>query len=281
MKRNLLLILMFVGLFQFSTIAQDLPQPSPAASVSQTVGLTHFTVTYSRPGVKGRTIFGDLVPYGKLWRTGANKCTVIEFDTDVMVEGNKVPAGKYSLFTIPEKDKWEIILNKNTELWGTGDYKQEEDIVRFFVKPEKTIITESMGFSFENVIKDDAQLVLTWSETLVRINVKVDSKETAMANIEGAIKKAQNEFRTYNKSSEYYLDNGIDAQQALTWAKKSVEMEKRFWNVKTLSEAYAATGDYKMAIKTAEESLKLSEEAKYEPYVKANQENIAKWKAMK
>ena len=281
MKRNIVLLLMFVGLFQFSTNAQDLPQPSPAAKVIQTVGLTEFTVTYSRPGVKGRTIFGDLVPYDKVWRTGANKATSIEFNTDITMEGKSVPAGKYSLFTIPGKDKWEVIINKNTELWGAGDYKQAEDVVRFSVTPEKSNTTESMVFVFDNVIGDDAKLTLAWADVKISMNIKVDSKAAAMNNIENAIKEAEGTFRTYNSSARYYLDNNMDAAQALKWASKSVETSKRFWNVKTLSEAYAANNDYKMAIKTAEESLKLSEEAKYEPYVKMNTENIEKWKKMK
>ena len=273
--------MLFVSIFSFSTKAQDLPQPSPSAALSQTVGLTKVSIDYSRPGVKGRAIFGDLVPYGKMWRTGANKATKVEFSTDVKISGKEIKAGAYSLFTIPNKDNWEVIINNNTELWGTGGYKQEEDVVRFTATPKATEFTESMLFTVQNVSDSKATVELSWDKTKISFDIEVSVKETAMANIDKAIKDAKNEFRTYNNSARYYIDNNIEPTKALDWAKKSVEMTKKFWNVKTLSEAYALNGDYKMAIKTAEESLKLSEEAKYDPYIKMNKENIEKWKSMK
>lgn len=281
MKKNVLLFLMLFAIAPFISKAQDLPQPSPKASVSQKVGLTNFTIEYSRPGMKNRTIFGDLVPFGKIWRTGANKATSIEFDTEVTFEGNKVTAGKYAIFTIPGKEKWEVIISKDVESWGAGDYKKENDVARFFVQSQPHTLTETMQFSFDNVTDHGSQISLTWAETRVVFNVKVDAKATALKNIEKAIKEAQGTFRVYNSSARYYLTNNLDSKKALEWALKSVEMSKKFWNLKTLSEAYAANKDYKNALKTAEESLKMSTEAKYDPYIKMNQENIEKWKKMK
>ena len=135
----------------FAAQAQKLPQPSPPGEVSQIVGLTDVEVKYSRPSAKGRKVFGDLVPYGKVWRTGANQCTTVEFDGRVMVEGQALPAGKYSLFTIPGEDVWMVIFNKNTELWGEGDRKPEEDVLTLKVKPMNGDLTETFTISFDAV----------------------------------------------------------------------------------------------------------------------------------
>lgn len=263
------------------TYAQKLPQPSPAATTIQTVGLTEFTVKYSRPGVKGRKIFGDLVPMDKVWRTGANLNTIVEFNTDVEIEGTKVSAGKYSLFIIPHNGDWEVILNNRTNMWGAGDLDESKNVTKFKVTTKTGEFTETMRISFENVKDESADLVLTWENVIVPISVKVDAKKASLENIENALAEAKNVFRTYHNSAKYYLDNNMDAAQALTWSKKSVEITEKFWNVKLLSEAYAANGDYKMAITTAEKSLEMSKEAKYDPYIKANEANIAKWKKMK
>ena len=270
-----------MALLTVQSFAQDLPRPSQKGEVEQMVGLTEIEVTYSRPNVKGRVIWGDLVPYDKIWRTGANEATTIEFSNDVKVNGADVPAGTYALFTIPGKEEWTIILNKNYEVWGTGDYKEEEDQLRFTVKPTATKATESLTVGINNVKDDKCTIDLSWDELMVSFEVDANSREQALANIEGEIKAIENPFRVYNSSARYYVDNEIELEKALEYATKSVEYEARFWNVYTLSLAQAANGKYKEAMETAERSKKLAEEADYPPYIKMNDENIAKWKAMK
>ncbi|KAB1064038.1 DUF2911 domain-containing protein [Salibacter halophilus] len=271
-------VLLF-ALATFSVKAQDLPKPSPHAEVSQTVGLTNISIEYSRPGVKERDIFGGLVPFGKVWRTGANKATKITFDTPVTFGGEKVEAGSYAIFTIPSKDEWTVILNTTTESWGAGDYSEENDVARIEVESMDMPHMENMMFYFDELKDGSANLILRWAETGISIPVTVDYKKLAMQNIEAEFKKYENKYRLYDNAADFYIANNMDIDKAVEYAKKSVEMNPKFWNMRTLSEAYAAAGNYKDAIKTAEKSMKLAEEAEYEPYIKINKENIKKWKS--
>lgn len=263
------------------TNAQELPQESPAGSVMTTVGLTDISIDYSRPGVKGRTVFGDMLPYGEMWRTGANKATAITFSSDVSINGTNVPAGSYSIFTIPGEDNWTVILNKETNLWGTGGYNADLDVVRFDVKPMETVMTETMTFDIANVTFNGCDVVLSWEKTMIAIPVKVDYMAMAQENIDSKLKEMEGAFSTYRGIANFYIQNNMELEKALEFAQKSVDMKKVFWNVKTLAEAQAANGMYKEAIKTAEESMALAKEAGNMAYVNMNQANIDKWKKMK
>ena len=278
MKKSLLSLFLSIP-FIFSQLqAQDLPMPSPAASVNQRVGLTDIEITYSRPGVKDRVIFGDLVPYNEMWRTGANKATAISFSTDVKIMDNDLKAGNYAIFTIPGENEWEVIFNNNTEQWGTGGHKDEEDVLKIIVKPESAEFRESMLFYFDDLRDASATMNLHWDKTRISIPITVDSKDEAVKNIESAISKAESQYSVYNGAARYYLDNDMDAAKALEWAKKSVSMQKKYWNLTTLSRAQAANGLKKEAIKTAAEAKAMAAEANSKGYVKTNEENIAKWK---
>ena len=281
--RNFVKIYTSVTVLTFSAFAsaQDLPMPSPAATVKQRVGLTDIEVVYSRPSVKERKIFGDLVKYGEVWRTGANKACAITFSTNTGVAGQEIPAGTYAIFTIPSESEWTVIFSRNTEQWGAEKYNQSEDALRISVKPVKSEFTESMMFYFDNLRNESALLNLQWETTRISIPLTVNPAETAMKNIEKAIAGADDMFRTYNSSARYYIDNNLDAKKALEWAQKSVSMSKKYWNLTTLSRAQAANGMVKEAIKSAEEATALSLEAKNDTYVKQNKDNIAAWKAGK
>jgi tetratricopeptide (TPR) repeat protein len=261
--------------------AQDLPMPSPNATVKQRVGLTDIEVEYSRPGVKDRKIYGGLVPYNEMWRTGANKATAITFSTPVRVADEPLEAGTYAIFTIPSEDMWTVIFSKNTEQWGTGSYKEEEDAVRIKVKSMPAEFRESMLFYFDDLRDQSATLNLHWDKTKVIIPIEVDAIDQAMQNIEKAIADLSNSFRVYHSSARFYLEQDKDLAKALEWAQKSVDVEKRYWNMTTLSMAQAANDKKKDAIKTAEAALKLAEEAKSTHYINLNKENIAAWKAKK
>ncbi len=260
--------------------AQDLPQPSPKAMVMQTFGLTDVTIEYSRPGVKGREVFGDLVPFDQLWRTGANSATKITVSTDVMIGGKELKAGSYSIFTTPGKDSWKVMFNTNASA-STGQYDAANNALEIEVKPMTAEATERLMFSFRNVTDNTTDVHMNWATTAISFEISADASAQAEKNIKAEIAKVEGAYGVYNSSARYYYDNDKDLEQALAWSKKSVEISAKFWNVYTLSLIQHKMGDTKNALKTAEQSLKLSEEAKYGPYIKMNKENIAAWSAKK
>lgn len=270
-----------VGLLAGSMVyAQGLPKPSPAAEFTQTVGVTKVSMNYSRPGVKGRTIWGDLVPYGKVWRTGANASTKITFSTDVTIGGTEVKAGEYALFVIPTEDTWTFIISNHTTGWGVDGYTEETDVVRVDAKPEEHHFVENMLFATDAVTDNSMKVTLAWEKLACSFTIETNTKELGTAVVNDMVKEADNSFRKYNDAANWYLSNG-DAAKAVEMAAKSVNQDKRFWNLTVLSECNAAAGNYKLAIKQAEEALELSQAADYAPYIKRNEANIAEWKAKK
>lgn len=257
--------------------AQDLPQPSPKGEVEQIVGLTKVEVEYSRPSAKGRVVFGDVVPYDKLWRTGANQNTLIEFSGPVKFAGQDVPAGKYSIFTTPGKETWVVHLNKNIELWGEDGFKEEENVATVKVQAVPSDHTETLTFEFASLKDDNADLVLRWEKTKLVIPIETDATEQGIANIKQALAKPDAKAGAFGGSARFALDRNVMTKEALEWATKSVEMDKKFWTLHTLARAQAANGMTKEAIATAEESMKLAQEAKNEAYVKMNRERIEEW----
>lgn len=273
-----LFTLLSAALISVAIYAQDLPQPSPKAMVMQRVGLTDVTIEYSRPGVKGREIFGELLAYGQLWRTGANAATKFTISTDVMIEGNELKAGSYSIFTIPGKDEWKVMFNKNATA-SSSQYKAEENALVISVKPMNSEATERMMFSFRDVTDKEAAVQLNWATTAIRFNVSADPSKMAEENIKAEIAKVEGAYGLYNSSARYYYDNNKDLTQALAWSKKSVGINAQFWNVYTMSLIQHKMGDLKGALATAERSKKLAEEAEYGVYIKLNEKNIADWTA--
>jgi hypothetical protein len=273
-KRSILFATLFAGGIVH---AQKLPQPSPKGEVEQLVGLTTIEVEYSRPSARGRKVFGDLVPMGSVWRTGANLNTIIEFDGPVVFEGQPVAAGKYSLFTIPNEGAWAIILNKNIELWGEGDRKPEEDILQVKVPVAKCEFTETFTIGFADVKDDKAMLELRWENTMVRVNITADATEQALANIKEAVNKEGANAATYHRCARYCVDKGIMLPEALAWAQKSVSMEQKYWSMYTLALCQAANGKYKEAVATANQSMELAQKEGDKNYIKMNKERIDEW----
>ncbi len=273
-KRSILFATLFAGGIVH---AQQLPQPSPKGEVEQLVGLTSVEVEYSRPSARGRKVFGDLVSYGKVWRTGANLNTIIEFEGPVVLEGQPVPAGKYSLFTIPNEDVWVVILNKNIELWGEGDRKPEEDVVQFKVRPAKCETTETFTIGFADVKDDKAFLELRWENTLVRVKLEADATEQALANIKEAMAQPEIKPGTYHRCARYCVDKGVMLPEALEWAQKAASTDRKYWTLHTLALCQAANGKYKEAVATANESMELAQKEGDNSYVKMNKERIDEW----
>lgn len=280
MKKILFTCVAVVTLLGKTAFSQslELPQPSPWAQVSQKFGLAQATITYSRPGMKGRTIFGGLVPYGEIWRTGANKATELKLEGTTMINNQKVDAGSYSLFTIPGEKEWTIIINKNTELWGAGDYKKEEDLMRFTVKPSTIPATESFTIAFTNISSKSATVELSWATTKVSFDIINDYLEEGKMNIEAAIKSAENTLSLYNSAAQFYLDNNIDNKMALEWSKKSVAQGEKYWNLYNLARAYAANGMKAEAIETATKSHTMAVEAENTGFAQTVNTSLQEWK---
>lgn len=251
------------------------PAASPSAEVSQTIGLTKVEVEYARPSAKGRKIFGDVVPFDKVWRTGANAATKIEFDGPVKIQGVEIPKGEYGLFTIPTASSWTIILNK--KLVPVQQYDAKEDVARFEVKTEKTsAFTETFTIGFGAVNEKEGTMYIKWENTKVSFKIESDADAIVMESIANNKKWTS---RDYFQAAMYYFNTNRDLNQALEWINKSIEDNNdRFYVNRSKSLIQAKMGDYKGAIATAEKSLKQSEEAKDDAYIKMNKESIAEWK---
>lgn len=245
------------------TLAQlALPQPSPKASVMYTVGLTEVTVTYSSPAVAGREIWGKLVPYNEVWRTGANTATEINFTTDVMVAGKPVKAGKYALFTIPTNGKWTVILNSNAGQWGSTNYKQDLDVLRFEVTPETlTEPKERLGFYINHVSADEAHVVMKWEKVKIKFPVSVDSKAQAFASINRQFNNTPGDWYPHANAANYMVANGGNLQDALRYANRATELNaKHFMPHWAKARVHEALGQPAEALAAAQAAKKAGEE---------------------
>lgn len=251
-----------------------MPQASSAQTITQEFGLGTVTVKYSRPNVKGRKVFGDLVPLGKVWRTGANSATLITFTEPVQLEGNAVPAGQYALFSIPNKNEWTIILNKKVQQWGAYEYDQAEDFLRFTVKPAAAAQkVESFAIGFSDVMPTSAQLHLRWDNVDVPVKMTTEVDTKVMANIEQAMK---GDKKPYFQAAQYYFDNGKDINQALEWVKHAESADQKAPWIKYLkARIQLKAGDKKGAAITAAEGVKIAKEINNEEYVKLNSAILA------
>ncbi|TGE16790.1 DUF2911 domain-containing protein [Hymenobacter elongatus] len=253
------------------------PAASPKSTVMQRVGLTDVTITYSRPSAKDRAIFGSIVPFGKRWRTGANQTTTIKFSDDVTLEGKKVPAGEYGLYTIPNKAEWLIVLNKSTKQGADVDgFKDDQDVVRFSAKTYKLgskVETFTIGFS--DLTPATANVDMMWELTGAKFKLGTDVDPKVMAQIdEKVIKNASASANDMAAAAVYYYDNDKDMKQALTWIQKANEKDPKFWNVHTEAKIKMKMKDYKGATASAEQSRKLALDAKNADYVKMNEDLI-------
>lgn len=245
-----------------AAIAQELPQPSPKAVVQQRVGLTDITIDYSRPSVKSRTIFGQLVPYNQLWRTGANRVSIVSFSTDVMVEGQRLPAGKYGLLTIPGEDRWIIIFNSDTTLWGADGYDQKKDLLRVDVTPSDfSGYTETFTISIDDIRENGATLFIAWENIKVPVNLEVEVDKRALANIEKAIRENHRDWRTFRNSAQYFLSKNIQMDRALEFINRSIELNPDNWYSHYLrGEILASLGNFSEALNAGNTALRMGNE---------------------
>lgn len=246
------------------------PAPSPTQTIKQDFGLSSVELSYSRPGMKGRKIYGDLVPYGSVWRTGANSATTLTFGDEVMIGGTKVPAGKYGLLTIPDKDNWTVIITKQTDVTSPTAYKQDMDVVRVNVKPTTLPNSfETFSMQFHNVKPTTLDLNILWDKTLITLPIATEVESKVMAQIKNNVEK---DSRPYFQAAMYYMDNGKDMNQAVTWFDKALEQNpKAFWVHHQRANALAKLGKKDDAKMAANKSMELAKEAKNDDYVKLNE----------
>ena len=255
------------------------PQLSPKSTLTQMVGLTDVEINYSRPSARGRAVFGDLVPFGKLWRTGANENTTLSFSDDVVIDGKTLTKGKYALYTIPKADNWEIIFYSKTDNWGNPEVWDETKVaLRTNVIPETLDRSvESFTIGINNLDSDFAHLELSWEKTIVALKFEVPTQKTAMASIEKAL--AGPTAGDYFSSAKYLFESNGDVAKSLIYVNKALDMkqEKPFHYYRLKSLIQAKLGDKKGAIETAKLSLAAAEIAKNQDYIKMNKESIEEW----
>lgn len=263
--------LMFTANESFAQL--KLPAASSAQTITQGLGIENVTLNYSRPSMNGRKIFGELVPYNEVWRTGANTNTTLSFEGDVTLNGHKLTAGTYALFTIPNKNEWTVIISKNTKQWGAYTYNQSEDALRFNVKPQNlSTPVETFTISFDNVTPTDAVLTLAWEKTAVKVDLKVNQQAKIIASIDEAMK---GDKKPYFAAAQYYFNNNLDEKKALAWFDEAAKAQPKaahvlYWKAK----AQLKAGDKKGALETATKGVEVATESKNSEYIKLNTQII-------
>jgi len=256
------------------------PAPSPKATVSQTVGLTEVEIEYSRPSAKGRVIFGDLVPFGKMWRAGANQNSTVSFSEDVVIAGTTVKKGKYAIFITPKADNWEVVFYTDTNNSGLpAKWDDTKVAVKANVKPEiLNRNVETLNIAVNGLDNDFGFIEFSWEKTLAALKFEVPTQKATLANIEKVL--AGPSFGDYFSSAQYFYQSNADANKALTFVNKAIELkggEAPFWYNRLKSQIQAKLGDKKGAIETAKISMVDAEKASNADYVKMNKESIAEW----
>lgn len=284
MKRNTLrAIVPVAGLLAlaasgaFAQQQLQLPRPSPSASVTQTVGVTEVTAHYSRPGVKDRKIWGELVPYGEVWRTGANENTTIRFSTPVKIGGKELPAGLYGLQTIPTADQWTVIFSKDADQWGAFNYKPENDALRIQAKPEPAEFRERMAFDIEDVTDTSAKVVLHWEKLRVPFTIEVDTPKLAVAAVKNTLRPA-----SFAQAANWCIQNNTCLDDASRWLDASIALDPTFGNQRAKAMLLAKKNDFKGAVTWAEKALAAAKTAAQPPQpqqVSDLEKSVSEWKA--
>lgn len=261
----------------------DVPPLSARCIINQKVGFTEVVIEYSRPSMRQRVIFGELVPYDKLWRTGANEATTISFSEDIRLNGEFVPSGRYSLLTIPKEDRWIIILNTDTNLVGTMGYDSDRDIIRFDVQAEKIHEHfETFTIDVGELTQGTANIRLIWENTLVKFLLGTEADQKVMKQIEANLKNPMERMsQMYFTAADYYFNTHRDMHQALEWVDECINIAgEQYWVLRLKSQILAELEDWKGAIRVARRSMALAEEAGVEEFAEMNRLSIDKWQNM-
>jgi hypothetical protein len=273
LKNIIVAICICCALFPVHAQQVRTPQPSPTQTIKQDFGISSIELSYSRPGMKGRKIFGDLVPYNKVWRTGANSATTLNFGDTASIGGVKIAPGKYGLLTIPDKDQWTIIITKQLDVTNPAAYKQDMDVVRVNVKPVAIKDpVESFTMQFSNVKPNSADLNIMWENTAVTLPISTDYDARVMADINNALR----DNRPYFQAGVYYMETGRDLNQAIAWFDKAIEQNPNaYWVYHQKANALAKLGKKEDARLTAQKSMQLAKDQSNDDYVKLNEKLLA------
>ena len=279
MKKLIFSLLLTVAC-SFGALAQiQTPAASPEQTLTQSVGLSSVTVQYSRPAMRGRTIFGDLVPMDKLWRTGANKNTLVTFESDATVGGSPLKAGTYALYTVPSKDEWTVYFYTDTENWGLPKPWDENKIAAVFKVKAQSLDSslESFTITIDKVTDSGAHLTISWENTSVAIPFGFDTESAVMQTIERTMNGPA--AGDYYQAAVYYLNADKDINKAKTWIDKAIAMSEKpaYWYYRQKALIYAKSGDKKGAIAAAERSMELAQAAGSQDYVAMNKKSLAEW----
>jgi len=268
--KKLLLPIIAVSCFSFAGMGQvRMPAPSTTQTVKQEFGIGSIELTYSRPSAKGRKIFGELVPYNKLWRTGANAATKIVLTEPLEIGGKRIDTGSYVLYTIPGIDSWDIVFNKGLKNWGTDGYKESEDVARIRVEPMKMKEKmETFTIAFANIKPESCEMHIMWEKTDVGITVKADFRDKVRAQIEAAL---QTDKKPYWQAAQFYNEYDTNLPKALDNVTKAIaENDKAYWMWIYKAKIQKELGDNAGALESSKKSLELAKEAKNDDYVKIN-----------
>jgi len=275
--RKVCLLLAVCACFAIEVNAQQLrtPPASTTTTVRQDFGISFVELNYSRPSMKGRKIFGDLVPYGKVWRTGANNATVITFGDTVFIGGKKINPGKYGLLTIPETGSWTIILTKQLDVTSPAAYKQDQDVVRVTAEAQQLPFSiETFSMMFSDIKSNSMGLAMFWENVIVQLPITTDVDSRIMAQINQLMNV---DSKPYFPAGLYYLDNGKDLNQAVAWFDKAIQQNPRaFWAYHQKANALAKLGKKQEAIASAKKSIEIAKEEKNDDYVKLNEDLLKK-----
>jgi hypothetical protein len=278
MKKILLCLIFTASIFSISRAQQlSIPSPSPTQDLKQDFGLSFIELNYSRPGVKGRTIFGDLVPYDKVWRTGANGATTLEFGEPVIIAGTKIPAGKYGLLSIPGKTAWTFIITKQLDVTNPANYHESDDVVRVTAPVNNLNFSlETMTMDFANMSARSCDLELIWSNVAVRFAIQNNVDSTIMSRIDETMNK---DNRPYYAAAMYYMNNGKDLNQALKWFTTATQQNPdAYFMFYQKAQCEAKLGKKKDAMETAQKGIDLAKKANNADYVSLNEKLIASLK---
>jgi hypothetical protein len=274
----LVMMISFVGYCQIET-----PQPSPTSKIEQKVGLTDVTLEYSRPGMRDRKIFGNLVPFGKLWRTGANGNTKITFSDDVSIDGQELKAGTYAIYTIPNEKAWDVIFYSESTNWGTPEKWDDAKIVAKVTAEVYNLpmSIETFTMSFDDLKTGGATLGIMWENSYVGIEFNVPTDDKVLTSINDVMNGTPT-ANDYYAAAVYYSQENKDIKTALKWMEKAMSMTEKpaFWQLRQQSLIYAKDGNKEAAIESAKKSLAGAEEAGNADYVKMNKDSLVEWGAM-
>lgn len=259
-----------------------LPQASPKAMVSQTIGLTDITVNYHTPGIKGRPVWGKLVPYGQVWRSGANEATLITFSDDVKINGSPLPAGTYSFFTLPESEtNWILIFNRNTKLWGTEGYNAAEDVIRVPVKPEAAPFQETLHYYFSDVEANEGRLNLVWEKLKITFMISVEVFDKAVATLKTDLATVkEDDWNSYAQAAQFLIQQNKQHELALQWINKSIKIKDNYYNNWLKAQLLAQKDEYEEAVNLTKKALKLgTKEVKtFAPLAHEMERSLDVWK---